>query len=201
MVELTRIVVEPEQQRRDDAPAAGAKAADDAVCRVVALDLDRRIAASERIRDVALRDDAVQARQAAAQPELRERGILRGRRKPDGRALGEVSGYERLETFAERVQGALVELAAALHEQVEDDVDSRRFLRETRDTACCRMNALQQRVEVGAVVGRDEQLAVDDELPRAGAEQRLDDFGKVARERLARFRLQLDVAYVAKRDA
>src|SRR5215469_13618272 len=68
--------VEAQQQRRDCARLAAAKSADDAVGRVCAFDLYRRIAISERVGKIGpLCDDAVQTSDVTREPVPRNIGI------------------------------------------------------------------------------------------------------------------------------
>jgi hypothetical protein len=92
-------------------------------------------------------------------------------------------------------------LAARIGEQIERDHQRRRLLRQPLDPARRRMDALEQGVERERPAVRHDDLAVEHEALGA---QRLgggDDLGEIAGERLAGFRLQLDLGAVAEHQA
>ena len=194
MIQLAGIVVETEQQRADLA-AAGlvAEAADHAVCRAQPLDLEHRALAGEVGAVAPLGDDAVQRAARAVQPAL---GLLAVRGA--GRELQAVGLPRRLvEAFQCRAaldQRVLDQaVAGGVEQHVEQDEDRRRFDGELLDAAFGGVNAHLQRLEGERVANGNRQLAVNDEPARLEAHQHGHDFGKIAPERLARFRPEIDL--------
>src|SRR5689334_13874816 len=60
------------------------------------------------------------------------------------------------------------------------------------------MNTLKERVKVEARAGADDDFTIQDELARGQLAECLNQFGKIARERLACFRLQHDFIAAAE---
>jgi hypothetical protein len=92
-------------------------------------------------------------------------------------------------------------LAVRSGQEVEHDQQRRSVAGEPRDTAGRRVDSLEQRVEGKRAVHRHHDLAVEDEALGFELRDRFDDLGKVAGERLAGFRLQLDLFAIAKDQA
>src|SRR6185437_4826836 len=92
-------------------------------------------------------------------------------------------------------------IAALSNEQIEHDVHRRRLVRQFVDAACRWMYSLEQRIERQRLAVRYDELAVEHELLCSKSSQRCHDLREVARQRLARFRSQLHLCAIAKRDA
>src|SRR5438132_9908532 len=76
-------------------------------------------------------------------------------------------------------------------------MDCRQFLHPTGGGT----KAQLQFVEGKTATNIDDKFAVEDKFLRGQARQRDDDVWEIARERLARFRLQINVVPAAKREA
>src|SRR5581483_9182254 len=90
------------------------------------------------------------------------------------------------------------QLAFCIDQQVETEKCNRSLTREASNAALCRMNALEQRVEIKMAAAEDHNLAIEHELLLWELLQRLDQFGKVAAERLSGLGLQHNLVVFAE---
>ena len=204
MIQQAVVVVEAEQQRADHLLAlVVAEAADHAVGAAEILDLLHGAALARRVEEVApLGDDAVEGGTDALEPAARL-GEPRGRgRQAETLRVLELRCGEVLQPRPPLAQGLIDQRPSArVDEEIERDHQRGRLLGESLDAARGRMDALQQRVEREGLALRHDDLAVEHEAfcpqrPRGG-----DDFRKIAGERLAGFRLQLDPRAIAEDQA
>ena len=203
MIELAVLVVEAEQQRADfGAVALVPEAADDTVGGAQAFHFQHRADARLVGAVSAFGDDAVG-------------GTVSRRRKP-ALSLGKV-GREGRQYHLSRT-GILLceafECATALgHRQVdqrhsvrrqqhvEHDEASGRGSGELSNAAFRRMEAHLQGLEREVTVDFDHQLAVDDKSLGRNLGQQGENFGKVASERFAGFRMKRDFLAIFEREA
>jgi hypothetical protein len=147
----------------------------------------------------ALGHDAVEAEDAELLEPLRgQLAVHRG-----GREMNELvlhGGEELVQLFAAILDRQLRKVLRLQREQVEDVVVGRVLLREFFDPRLRGMDALQQVVEREPSFDRHDDLAVEHELFLLQCARRVGDFGKVARQRLAGLRLNVDVVAVAEDD-
>jgi len=148
-----------------------------------------------------LGDDAVDRCADALEPTLRIRELGGCRRQAQAPAAAQIfagKGVERQPPFAQR---PLNQRPAVLAEQkIEHEQQGRRLTRELLHPARRGMNALKQGIEGERAIAGNENLAVEHEFFGFDRKHRLDQVGKVAGQRLACFRLQLDLAAVAKNE-
>src|SRR5438552_19098485 len=99
---------------------------------------------------------------------------------------------ERLELSAALFERSFDESRPLLvDEDIERDERRRRFGGELADPALRGMDPEEQVVEGKPVTHGDDDLAVEDELPRGETEKSLQHFREIAPERLAALRLQI----------
>ena len=197
---LPFVVVQPEQQRADDALAAlvPAEAGDDAIGGADVLDLDHGALAGLVAGAGRLGDDAVEARALEAiEPLGRERAIARHRSQVNRRHTLAEQGFETSPALA---QWSRAEIEAVDRQQVEADKTGRRRLGQLRDARRRRMQPQLQGVEVEPLRRGNHDLPVDD-APRgqALAEHRM-KVGKVPVERPQIAALNVDVRRTAEHD-
>src|SRR5688572_10573836 len=204
VVEQAPVVVEPEQQRADErAVGAVTEAADDAVGRAHALDLDHALTVAGLVGQVeALGDHPVERRADAGEPLARGLDVVGLGRQDDAVVALEVLAREVFEPRAPRGQRLGGErLAGLVGEEVEHDQRRRALDGELANAAGGGVDALEQVVERQPAVEGDHDLAVEDEALRAQACERLDELGEVSRQRLPLLRHQLDARAVAEDEA
>ena len=205
MMQQALVVIEPEQQRADHRLAfVVAKAADHAVGAAVVLDLLHAVAFAGAVGQIApLGDDAVERRADALEPALARRSslVVAGDRR-NAACLASIFG----ERFQPRAPLAAAAARSASRRRPPASrsntirsagVSSASLLH----AALRRMDALQQRVEGERAVVRHDDLAIEHEFLRLQRASGVDQFGKIARQRLAGFRLQLDLVAVAEDEA
>ena len=98
-------------------------------------------------------------------------------------------------------EGLVPQVVVAVGEGVERDEAGRGLLGELRDPARRRVDAQRQQVEVEAVVGGDDELAVHDRPIRQRGAQRVEDLGEVAVEGTLVAAAEHEVVAVAEHDA
>ena len=86
-------------------------------------------------------------------------------------------------------------------QEIEGDEERRRLRRKLPYAALRWVDALQQGIERKRAIGRYDDLAVEDECRGPDGPHRLDQLRKIARQRLARFRLEFNLVAVAKDEA
>src|SRR4029078_11527173 len=88
------------------------------------------------------------------------------------------------------------QLAIGIRQEIEDDQQRRRLLGKLGDAARRRVDALEQIVERKDAIARHHDLAVEDEAFERQLARGFNQIGKIAGERLAGFRLQVDLVAV-----
>src|SRR6185437_4474864 len=107
---------------------------------------------------------------------------------------------EMLERGAALIERRIDErLAARIDEQIENHVDGGMRPRERLHAACSGMNAHQQFIERRRVAFGYDELAIENAARDGQCLQRGDNLGEIALEWLARFRSQMDIGAVPKR--
>ncbi len=114
-------------------------------------------------------------------------GVGEHRRQLHRAALDD--GFERVATGLEKL---VAQVAAFGSEAIEGDQLRRGLTRQFCDTARRRVQPCLQRVERQRAVLLNDEFAVDNEVVRGYRADLLGDLGEEARQRLARFRHQLD---------
>ncbi len=142
--------------------------------------------------------DAVESRTLELrEPSLGERGVVGRARDVHGMRHAAEQVDELCATHLERLG---LEVAVASGEQVEGDEHRGRGLGEHVDAGCCGVDALRQRLPVEALRTRlalgHHDLAVDEARLGKEPRERLDELGKVARQRLRAAAADLDVLAV-----
>lgn len=99
--------------------------------------------------------------------------------------IGLRKSLQRRPPFAEWPLGKL--LLFGRREQIEGEIERRRFLRELLHAAYSWMNPLQQRVEGKALAERHDDLAVERETIGFQLQRGSDDLREIPREVLAGF--------------
>ncbi len=108
-------------------------------------------------------------------------------------------GSERLATFPQgQIDGAP---AGTIDENVEQDEDRRRLLREALDARLGRMNAGEERIERERGVSNDRKLPIEDETSLGKLFEEAHGLREIAANRLSRFRLEIDLASGSKGEA
>ena len=150
----------------------------------------------------ALGDDAVQTRSLElGEPASRGRGIF-GR---PGHVHGRLDARQQiLELGAARGERCLAQIAVAASQQVEDDEQGGRLVRQLRDAGGGGVDARAERLPVQPLRAPrprwNDDLAVDEARLRQHPRQRLDQFGEVPGERLRAARSQLHALPVPRRE-
>jgi hypothetical protein len=201
VIEVTGVVVQPEQQRPDVGARpvlVPAEAGDDAVGRALVLDLEHRPLAGLVGRVESFRDDAVEPGALEPVEPVGGRRAVAGRRRQVDRRL---DAEERLlQPRAPLVLRHLAQILVAECQQVPRHEARRRLGGEHVDPRRGRVDAQQQRLEVERAVAGDDHLAVDDAALRQRGLERLGQLGKVAIERLEVARLREHLVAVAEHD-
>ena len=120
------------------------------------------------------------------------------RREVHVRVVGAEHGLERGPALTER---DAPQVLLPVSEQIERDEGRRSLLGQHRDPAGRGMDAQRQQVEVQARRCLDHDLAVDHRAVGQCGQQRLDQIGEVAGERLLVAAAELDVLAVTEHDA
>ena len=146
--------------------------------------------------------DAIERSAHALEPAL-GLGELRGcGRHPDARHAAQPFMCEGFEFRPALAQWSLDQrLAIGVRQEIEHDEERRRFRRELLHAALRWMDPLQQGIERKRPIDRNDDLPIEDECRGLDAAYRVDQLREIARQRLARFRLQLDLVAVAEDEA
>src|SRR4051812_33990562 len=129
------------------------------------------------------------------EPVLGERAVARGGGEVHRRPGGAQRILEALAPFGER---RLAQIVVAVREEVPRYERCRRLLGQQLHARGGRMDAQEERFEVEPRGADDDDLAVDDAALRQVGEQRLDELGEVAVQRLEVAALQQELVAVAK---
>jgi hypothetical protein len=191
------VVVQPEQQRRD-LIARRSEPGDDAVGGVLGLDLDHDAAVRLVEKVTRLGDDAVHAvADELLEPALRRPHVGGDRRQQQRRR--EVL-EQRLEPSPSLGERRLHQVVVAVGEEVEGDERRRRLDPQTLDARPRRMHPLQERAEVRARPGADDDLAVEHEAAGGGVRHGVDELREVPAEAVQVPALKLGPISVAVRE-
>jgi hypothetical protein len=195
-VEITVLVVQPEEQRRDPPLRllAVAEPDDHAVGRLVLLDLGDGLARPRPVRRVkSFRHDAVEpGRLDPVEPVFRLLGVARVRRELEPLRLA-------LELLAPLLEREFVQLLALPEQDVEDDELRRDLGGQFSNPALRGVEPELHRVEVELALLRDHDLPVERGVGRKQLAERL-ELGEVAKQRALVARPERELTAVVLED-
>ena len=183
MVKRSVLVVQAEKQRADTPTVLmPPETTHDAVCRAFVLHLQHDALALPIAEPHGLGDDAVEPGAFEAREPVPGHGGIGCGRSHVYRRPG--AAEHLFEQRPSRSEGLAAQVVVTQGQQIEGDERGRRRGRQELDSRCGRVDPLQQGVEVETRLAGDHDLAVEDATLRHIRQQRLDELGEVARERL-----------------